>query len=212
MSDPETGRPIVAELGRPETAEETWARKDTARRARREHQTAFNLVLALIASLGIVLFLVAVVVRPDQAVDRSVDYRQVAQQADVSGAELLVPDLPSSYTSNNAEYQSGSARGVAVWTIGLLTPDKQYIGMHQGIDANDTWVADQLDQKQATGSRTIAGTRWTVYDRRDEGKGAGNNLYALVTTSGKDTVVLAGTADQKSFTTVATAVGEELAR
>ncbi|MDN4649815.1 DUF4245 domain-containing protein [Curtobacterium sp. PsM8] len=211
MSDPETGRPIVAELGRPETAEETWARKDTARRARREHQTAFNLVLALIASLGIVLFLVAVVVRPDQAVDRSVDYRQVAQQADVSGAELLVPDLPSSYTSNNAEYQSGSARGVAVWTIGLLTPDKQYIGMHQGIDANDTWVADQLDQKQATGSRTIAGTKWTVYDRRDEGKGAGNNLYALVTTSGKDTVVLAGTADQKSFTTVATAVGEELA-
>lgn len=212
MSDPETGRPIVAELGRPETAEETWARKDTARRARREHQTAFNLVLALIASLGIVLFLVAVVVRPDQAVDRSVDYRQVAQQADVSGAELLVPDLPSSYTSNNAEYQSGSARGVAEWTIGLLTPDKQYIGMHQGIDANDTWVADQLDQKQATGSRTIAGTKWTVYDRRDEGKGAGNNLYALVTTSGKDTVVLAGTADQKSFTTVATAVGEELAR
>ena len=212
MSDPETGRPIVAELGRPETAEETWARKDTARRARREHQTAFNLVLALIASLGIVLFLVAVVVRPDQAVDRSVDYRQVAQQADVSGAELLVPDLPSSYTSNNAEYQSGSARGVAVWTIGLLTPDKQYIGMHQGIDANDTWVADQLDQKQATGSRTIAGTKWTVYDRRDEGKGAGNDLYALVTTSGKDTVVLAGTADQKSFTTVATAVGEELAR
>jgi len=212
MSDPETGRPIVAELGRPETAEETWARKDTARRARREHQTAFNLVLALIASLGIVLFLVAVVVRPDQAVDRSVDYRQVAQQADVSGAELLVPDLPSSYTSNNAEYQSGSARGVAVWTIGLLTPDKQYIGMHQGIDANDTWVADQLDQKQATGSRSIAGTKWTVYDRRDEGKGAGNNLYALVTTSGKDTVVLAGTADQKSFTTVATAVGEELAR
>jgi len=212
MSDPDTGRPIVAELGRPETAEETWARKDTARRARREHQTAFNLVLALLASLGIVLFLVAVVVRPDQAVDRAVDYRQVAQQADVSGAELLVPDLPSSYTSNNAGYQSGSGRGVAVWTIGLLTPDDQYIGMHQGIDANDTWVADQLDQKPATGSRTIAGTKWTVYDRRDEGKGAGNNAYALVTTSGTDTVVLAGTADQKSFTTVATAVGKELDR
>jgi hypothetical protein len=212
MSDPETGRPIVAELGRPETAEETWARKDTARRARREHQTAFNLVLALIASLGIVLFLVAVVVRPDQAVDRAVDYRQVAQHADVSGAELLVPDLPSAYTSNHAEYQSGSARGVATWTIGLLTPDEQYIGMHQGIDANDTWVADQLEQKSATGSRTIAGTKWTVYDRRDEGKGAGNNAYALVTTSGKDTVVLAGTADDRSFRTVATAVGAELDR
>ncbi|PZE86471.1 DUF4245 domain-containing protein [Curtobacterium sp. MCBD17_032] len=210
MTDPDTGRPIVAELGRPETPEETWARKDTARRARREHQTAFNLVLALIASLGIVLFLVAVVVRPDQAVDRAVDYRQVAQQADVSGARLLVPTLPSGYTSNHADYQSGSARGVAVWTIGLLTPDEQYIGMHQGIDANDTWIADQLDQKAATGSRDIGGVEWTVYDRRDEGKDAGNNAYALVTTSGRDTVVLAGTADDRSFRAVATAVGAEL--
>jgi hypothetical protein len=210
MSDPETGRPIVAELGRPETPEETWARKDTARRARREHQTAFNLVLALIASLGIVLFLVAVVVRPDQSIDRAVDYRQVAEQADVSGATLLVPTLPKGYTSNHAEYQSGSSRGVAVWTIGLLTPDEQYIGMHQGIDANATWIADQLEQKPATGSRTIDGTKWTVYDRRDEGKDAGNNTYALVTTSGRDTVVLAGTADDRSFRTVATAVGKQL--
>ena len=45
------GRPIVAELGRPETPEETWARKDAARTARRQHQTAFNLVIALIAAL-----------------------------------------------------------------------------------------------------------------------------------------------------------------
>ncbi|WFR68334.1 hypothetical protein P9139_08975 [Curtobacterium flaccumfaciens] len=89
------GRPIVAELGRPETPEETWARKDAARTARRQHQTAFNLVIALIASLGIVLFLVAVVVRPNTSVvDRAVDYRHVASQAKVPGVELAAPVLP----------------------------------------------------------------------------------------------------------------------
>ncbi|MBT2501381.1 DUF4245 domain-containing protein [Curtobacterium sp. ISL-83] len=204
------GRPIVAELGRPETAEETWARKDAARTARRQHQTAFNLVLALIASLGIVLFLVAVVVRPNQSVDRSVDYRQVAAQANVPGVTLAAPVLPKGFTSNRADYRDKTTDGVKVWTVGLLTPDVQFIGLQQGIGANASWVSDQLDQHAATGSRTIAGTKWTVYDRRSEGKDAGNHVYSLVSVFGKNTVVLSGTADDASFRTVATAVAREL--
>jgi hypothetical protein len=210
MSDPDTGRPIVAELGRPETAEETWLRKDTARRARKEHQTAFNLVLALIASLGIVLFLVAVVARPDSTVDRNVDYRQVADQADVPGVTLAAPALPEGFSSNRADYTDKTADGVDVWTVGFLTPDKQYIGMQQGIRANPTWVANQLDQHRATGTRAIGGTKWTVYDRRDERQDAGNQLYALVGTFGTDTVVLAGTADDASFRAIAGAVAKQL--
>jgi hypothetical protein len=210
MSDPDTGRPIVAELGRPETPEETWLRKDTARRARKEHQTAFNLVLALIASLGIVLFLVAVVARPDSTVDRNVDYRQVAAQADVPGVTLAAPALPKGFSSNRADYTDKTADGVDVWTVGFLTPDEQYIGLQQGIRANPTWVANQLDQHRATGTRSIGGTRWTVYDRRDEGQDAGNKVYALVGAFGADTIVLTGTADDASFRTVASAVAEQL--
>jgi hypothetical protein len=210
MSDPDTGRPIVAELGRPETPEETWLRKDTARRARKEHQTAFNLVLALIASLGIVLFLVAVVARPDSTVDRNVDYRQVAAQADVPGVTLAAPALPKGFSSNRADYTDKTADGVDVWTVGFLTPDEQYIGLQQGIRANPTWVANQLDQHRATGTRSIGGTRWTVYDRRDEGQDAGNKVYALVGAFGADTIVLTGTADDASFRTVASAVAAQL--
>jgi len=211
VTDPD-GRPIVAELGRPETPEETWARKDAARRSRREHQTAFNLVLALIASLGIVLFLVLVVVRPDQTVDRSVDYQQIASQAKVPGVELAAPDLPKGFSSNRADFQDGSSDQVRVWTVGLVTPDRQYIGLQQGIDANASWVSNQLDQRPATGVRTIAGTKWTVYDRRDEGKDAGNHAYSLVTTIDRNTIVLSGTADDDSFETVAKAVTEQFSR
>lgn len=204
------GRPIVAELGRAETTEETWARKDAARTARRQHQTAFNLVIALIASLGIVLFLVAVVVRPDTTIgDRTVDYRQVAAQAEVPGVTLAAPVLPKTFSGNRADYKDKTSDGVSVWTVGLLTPDKQFIGLQQGIDANATWVSNQLDQHPATGSRTIAGTKWTVYDRRADGDAAGNQAYSLVSSFGKNTVILSGTANDRSFRTVATAVGEQ---
>src|SRR5690606_28187846 len=62
----ETGRPIVAELGRAETPQETAERKAAASATRRTNQTALNLFIAVLASLAIVAFLVMVVVRPDQ--------------------------------------------------------------------------------------------------------------------------------------------------
>lgn len=203
------GRPIVAELGRAETPEETRIRKDANRRAHRAHQTTLNLVLSLVASLAVVLFLVAVVVRPDQSTRAAVDYRQVASQAQVPGTTIAAPKLPSGYSSNRADYQEKPADGVAVWTVGFITPDKQFIGLHQGIDANPTWVSNLMEQHAATGTRTIDGTKWTVYDRRTEGSGAGNLEYSLVGTFGTSTIVLAGTADDSSFRTVADRVAAQ---
>ncbi|WP_159571727.1 DUF4245 domain-containing protein [Curtobacterium sp. 18060] len=206
------GRPIVAELGRPETAEETWARKDAARTARRQHQTAFNLVIALIASLGIVLFLVAVVVRPNTTVDRSVDYQQIAADAHVGDITLAAPDLPSGFTSNRADFSDKTSDDVDVWTVGFVTPDKQYLSLQQGVDANGSWVSNQLDQRPSTGTRVIDGTKWTVYDRRAEGSDAGNHAYSLVSTFGANTIVLSGTADDSSYRTVATAVTKQFSQ
>jgi len=211
MSDHGSGgaAPVVAELGRPETAEEARIRKEDSRRARRQHQTAINLVLSLAASLAVVLVLVAVVVRPDHSDRAAVDYRQVAAQADIAGVVIAAPRLPATWSSNRADYQAKPADGVAVWTVGFITPDTQFIGLHQGIDANRTWVANQLDEHRATGTRTIAGQRWTVYDRREEGSAAGNLEYALVADFDTSTVVLAGTADAASFRTLATRVTEQ---
>ncbi|MBF4609078.1 DUF4245 domain-containing protein [Curtobacterium sp. VKM Ac-1393] len=206
------GRPIVAELGRPETAEETWARKDAARTARRQHQTAFNLVIALIASLGIVLFLVAVVVRPNTTVDRTVDYQQIAADAHVGDVTLAAPDLPSGFTSNRADFSDKTADDVDVWTVGFVTPDKQYLSLQQGVDANGSWVSNQLDQRPSTGTRVIGDTKWTVYDRRSEGSDAGNHAYSLVSTFGTNTIVLSGTADDASYRTVATAVAKQFSQ
>lgn len=206
----DTGRPIVAELGRAETPEESADRKAAARATRRSNQTALNLVIALVASLGVVLFLIVVVVRPDPP-RPAVDYVAVAEgaQGAVGETRLAVPELPQGWSSNRAELEQSAADDVTRWEVGFLTPDDGYIGLVQGIDANASWIADQVQDARAGEEVSIGGLRWTSYDRRDAAN-PGNLAYALVAESGPSTIVLGGTASDEEFRTLAEAVAESL--
>jgi hypothetical protein len=179
------------------------------RAARRANQTTFNLVLALLASLGIVLFLVVVVVRPEME-PKTVDYRQVGADAQADIVQpLAVPDLPPDWTANRAELVTTSADGVTRWEIGFLTPDGQYIGLVQGIEANPSWVADQVRSAPPGGTERIGDLSWRAYDRRDVDD-PGNVEYALVAIAGASTIVLGGTASDEEFAALAAAVAEAL--
>jgi hypothetical protein len=207
------GRPIVAELGRAETPQETADRKAAASAKRRGNQTTVNLVIAIVASLGIVLFLILVVVRPNVPTvseDNSIDYAAVAAEAQRAvDEELIVPVLPSGWWANRAEFNDSATDDVTTWRIGLITPSVQYIGFTQGLDANPSWVAGELENAQPTGTETIDGISWDVYDRRDA-EDPGNLAYSLVTTVGNSTFVLSGTANDPEFATLAASVTAEL--
>ena len=209
----EQGRPIVAELGRAETAQEIVDRKATASAAHRSNQTLLNLVIALGASLLVVFVIVVVVVRPDQsAPTRAVNWVSIARDAQQSvSTKLVVPQLPTTWSANRVELidSQSAPDGVASWQIGFLTPSIQYIGLVQGIRADASWVSTQLQQKKATGDATFGGFRWQVYDHRTDND-PGNLAYALVTTVGDSTVVLAGTGTDAEFQTLATEISGEL--
>jgi hypothetical protein len=205
----EQGRPIVAELGRPETPDELADRRAESSRRHRANQTLINLLLAIGASLAIVVVLVLVVVRPVPDGDaKHVDYRQIAAQAQSAvSTPLAAPELPAKWWANRAELNQPSGQ-VASWEIGLISPASRYVGLVEGIDADATWVADQVAKLQPTGSHRYGGLNWRVYDHRDAG---GDVAYALVTTSGRSTIVLTGsTATDEEFATVATAIGKDL--
>ncbi|HEU0205551.1 MAG TPA: DUF4245 domain-containing protein [Pseudolysinimonas sp.] len=209
----EQGRPIVAELGRAETADEIAERKAAASAAHRNNQTVLNLVIALAASLLVVFLIVVVVVRPDQSGPaKVVDWVSVAKDAQPSvSTKLVVPQLPTSWSANRAELvdAASASDGIASWQIGFITPSTQYIGLVQGIKADATWASSQLQQKKPTGDATFGGFRWQVYDHRSDDH-PGNLAYALVTTVRDSTVVLAGTASDSEFATLATEVSGEL--
>lgn len=195
---------IVAELGRPETPDETAARRAETSRKHRANQTLLNLVVALIGSLVIVVFLVTVVVRPTPAPTADIDYAAIAAEAQGGSTEPLIsPVLPEGWGANDARFQR--KQQVLTWYVGFLTPSEQYIGLEQGVQANATWQAAMLDNASPTGSVTIEGVQWSVFDRRDA-KDVGNYAYSLATTRGDSTVLLHGTGSDDEFAQLATSI------
>ncbi|WP_448810640.1 DUF4245 domain-containing protein [Agromyces bauzanensis] len=195
---------VVAELGRPETPEETAARKAENSLKHRQRQTVQNLVFALGASLLVVLVIVLIVPRGGAPIEPDVDVAAVAEQAQIAADDpLAVPELPDGWRANAAELRRSGADGITAWYAGYLTPSDEYVGMYQGFAANPTWVAALLERTLATGTTTIDGVEWTVYDNRRSTDDLGNARYGLVTEAGGSTFVLLGTATPEEFATLA---------
>jgi hypothetical protein len=162
-------------------------------------------VLATAASLGIVAFLFAVVVRPDTAPPEPVDYAAVAESADAD-VPLVAPAVPVDWYANAARYRTEF--GVQTWYIGFVTAADGFIALNQGVDANVTWVTAEVDGRAPTGETSIGGLDWDVYDHRDADS-PGNYAYALVTELDGSTVVLHGTAPDAEFESLAASIATE---
>jgi hypothetical protein len=196
---------VVAELGRPETPEEASLRRDEARRNRRARQTTFNLIVATIASLLLAAFFGILMSNPGTPGIDPVDYATAAEEAQAGIDEpLLAPPLPDGWHANRAELAT-AGDGVTVWRLGLLTAGGEFIGLKQGIDANPTWLAAQVEDTNETGSASIAGLEWTLREGDADGKPA----RAMTATDGDSTLVLYGTADDSEFTQLAEALAAE---
>jgi hypothetical protein len=205
----QTKRPprVVAELGRPETPAETAARQAETSRNHRSRQTVNNLVYSLLATVAVVVVIVLLVPRGQPTVYQNIDYATYAAQAQGSEPDPLVsPKLPSGWKSNSASLRTKTADGIDSWYIGLITPNQQYVGVTQGFKANPTWLSAQVNQSLSTGTTTIDGVTWDIYDNRNSGANNGNVAYALTTASGVSTYVVFGTATPAEIQVVARAL------
>lgn len=197
---------IVAELGRPETPEETATRKAEQSRLHRANQTVRNLIWSLVATLIVVLLLVLVVVRPDPAPRPAIDYATTASQViPPEGKSVIVPVLPDEWSANAAELRTRDQ--VSTWYIGFLTPRATFIAIEQGFDANETWLANHYAERSSEASSVdVDGRRWTeVLGLAD----AGNYERVWHTELGDDVIVLYGTASPEDFTILAASLGLE---
>ncbi|MDJ0350216.1 DUF4245 domain-containing protein [Cryobacterium sp. PH29-G1] len=203
---------VVAELGRPETAQETADRLAENSRKYRSRKTVNNLVLSLLVTVAAVLVLVLLVPRNDNPINRDVDYATIASQLQpVVKHALASPELPDGWSANDAEWRAGTNGQVPSWYIGLITPENQYIGFSQAFDANPTWLAQKLPDSPVVDTVTIDGVIWDVYRNSAQPADRGNFDYALVTTAGASTYVLIGTAPTGDFETLAIALTANVA-
>ncbi|MFT4220852.1 MAG: DUF4245 family protein [Microbacterium sp.] len=198
---------VVAELGRPETPEETTARKAESSRAYRSSQTARNLVAALLATLAIVLVVVLGVPRGGAPAREEIDVADRAQQAQSAyGVAAVVPTVPGDWLANAAAVDARSD----VWTIVYALPgESQFIRVSQAFHADDDWALQVLRGASPHDTVTIGGVEWDRYDIADPAT-TGNVTGALGTRAGADHVLVYGDASDADLELVANSIAEQV--
>jgi hypothetical protein len=179
----------------------------------RARQTLINLILSLLASIGVMLLVLLGVPRNDSNRIQHVDYISVGKQVVTSSNVPLVnPKLPTGWWANSSRWQSAKSDGVATWYAGFVGPKGEYVGLTQGFGANPTWLVLQTKTSLETGHITIAGHDWTIYQNPQPSNPPKTRDYLMATQVGSDEIVLYGTASKSEFNVFATNVAAEIAK
>jgi hypothetical protein len=200
-----TGR-VVAELGRPETPDETAARKAESSRVYRSSQTVRNLVAALLATLAVVAVIVFMVPRGSFAPDRSIDVAAVAKDASAAyGHTVVVPQVPSDWHVNSAAVAGDQT---PTWTIVYATHEASgFLRVAQGFDADTAWDARLLQGAAPQGTVDVDGIAWTRYATT---AGSGNITYAIATAAGADRILVYGDTDAATAAKAAAGLTDQI--
>jgi hypothetical protein len=133
--------------------------------ARRARQTLINLLLSLLATVGVMVLLVLAVPRDDSNRVQPLDYQSVAAEASKEApGELLVPTMPVDWYSNAARYRSSAQDGVSNWYLGFVGPNSEFIAMTQGFEVNSTWMQLMLESNKQSSEVSIQGQTWKIYE------------------------------------------------
>ncbi len=191
---------VVAELGRPETASETATRKAEQSRLYKQRKTVNNLVFSLLVSVAVMIVIVLIVPRgTDQWSDHSVNVAEAAAQNEANAARpLIAPSAPETWKAKQALIRTEKGTDILYWFISYTTENQAFAAVTQaftknGDEVNDTWVSQQLEAQQPTGSERIGDFEWTVYDHPKRSADESNVRFALQTQIGNNTVLVYGT-------------------
>lgn len=184
--------PIVAGINRPETPEETAARKAESSRIYRSSQTARHLIAALAITLGVVVIIVFGVPRGKPVEQPAIDLATIAVNAETSlDRDLIVPEIPEGWRVTTAEVEGGNTK---TWNIAMAptgADDRGFLRLTQAADSDASWAAVPLRGAQATDTTTIDGIEWQTYEIANP-EASGNISYALGTQVGTDYLLLYG--------------------
>jgi len=191
----------------PTTPQEIAEAKAEAKRLRRQRQTTKNLVGSLVASLGIVIFLVLVVARPSGPVAQPIDYAAVGAQSETTtGFDLAVPALDESWSANRAEIREDL--GLDVWRMGLISSAGGFVQLvhYLGEVADPVALipAEGVDSRETLTTPDGSSVTWSARDRTDVDE-AGNDSYVLWAETNNGLLVIRGTL-QAGVLTIASAV------
>lgn len=204
------GPRIVAELGRPETPEETADRKAESSRVYRSSQNVRNLIAALLATLAVVVVIIFAVPRGTPPEREPIDVAAVAAAIAASeGRTVITPELSDGWVVNNARIEgNGPVRAFTVVYAPAGEDQRGFLRVAQGFDADESWAARVLSGAAPQDTVTIDGITWERYELDPDR--TGNITVALETDAGADTVLVYGAASEKALEETARSVADQI--
>lgn len=198
-----SGPRVVAELGRPETAQETADRKAAASAVYRSSKTFRNLIAALLITVAVVAVIYLGVPRGSLAEPEPVDVAAAAEQASTStGHTIIVPVVPADWRANSARLEGD------MWRV-VYAPPTGFVRVAQAIDASDTWVSETLGGFAPSGTVTIDGIQWDEY-RIPSSARTDTISYAIATDAGPDIVMIYGATNADAAAVAASGVTDQI--
>lgn len=178
----------------------------------RARQTVINLILALGASIGLVVTLVLIVPRDDSNRIREIDYTAISQKAKAdSGFDVITITPPENWWSNNAALTTNNIDTVPVFKAGFVGSDIKYVGYTQAFNANPTWLALSLNGKVLTEQYSSKNYKWDVYETIVKNDPKKTMDYVMVLNyKANDYLLLYGVADPSEFKSFIDSIDKEL--
>jgi hypothetical protein len=178
----------------------------------RARQTVINLILALGASIGLVVTLVLIVPRDDSSRIREIDYTAISQKAKAdSGFDVITITPPENWWSNNAMLTTNNIDTVPVFKAGFVGSDIKYVGYTQAFNANPTWLALSLNGKVLTKQYSSKHYTWDVYESITKNEPKKTMDYIMVLNyKDQDYMLVYGVAEDSEFKTFIDSIDEEL--
>jgi hypothetical protein len=151
-----------------------------------------NLVLSLLAVLGMVAVLILLVPRVSSVSAPAVDIHATAvdvqRRTDWPIVEAV--DLPEGWTATSARYVRTTG-GFMTWHAGYQLPDGSYVAVEQTMDPSPAWVEAQTNRAPRVGTVEAALRTWTTFERDTKVQ---NSLLDDPSSAGDLTTLITGTA------------------
>jgi len=161
----------------------------------------------MLATAGVVLLIFLVVPRDDANRIPHIDYKAVATQATATSPEpIIVPDLPSGWWSNNAQWHAKPVDAVPRFEAGFVGTQNQYLGYIQAFSVNPTWLALEVKDVTLLKEVQIGSVKWSIYKSSEVHEPVKTRDYIWIATVKSNAFELFGTATEAQFKTFATNV------
>ena len=169
----------------------------------RKNSNWVNMTVAIAACMALVAGVLLLAPQPEVSPERVVDYKAIAEASQANtDFDLIVPDVPSGWTSNEANLDPIKGSDSSSWYLSFLGPDDQWVSLEQA-QTSAKWAEGKVEGATAAETAQVGGQSFQIY-RSDDAK------EYWVTSKGDMFVVLKAIASPDTINSFADQVAAQL--